>query len=158
MAQNDLMTRTRELAAHDPFREFRSIPGFSDIFEDFFNTLPMVRSSEISRPWAPRVDIKEGEKEYILAAALPGIKKEDVRITVDGDTLTISGERREEREEKGNGFLRRELLTGQFARSFPLPPGVHPEEIKAKHADGILTLRVPKPPQGKSRGVSVKVD
>lgn len=157
MPRHDIAVRQgREPALFDPFREFRSLPGFSDIIEDFFGGGPALRSTP--RAWAPRVDIEETEGEYVISAALPGVKKEDLRINAEGDMLTISGERKEEREEKGRTYLRREMFSGQFIRSFPLPYGVHPEDVKARFADGVLTVTLPKPKEAKSRSVSVKVD
>ncbi|HVE14533.1 MAG TPA: Hsp20/alpha crystallin family protein, partial [Elusimicrobiota bacterium] len=72
--------------------------------------------------------------------------------------LTLSGEHKEEKEEKSKGYLRQEMSCGCFSRSFILPTGVHPENLKASHKDGMLTVTVPKLDQGKSRGVSVKID
>jgi HSP20 family protein len=158
MAHKELMARESELSTYDPFKDFRSLSGISDLFEDFLGGFPALRFSTAPKAWAPRVDIKETDKEYVITAALPGVKKDDVKITVDNGMLTVSGERKEEKEEKSKGYLRREMMSGQFMRSFSLPAGTHPEDIKAKHSDGVLTLTLPKPVEAKSRGISVRVE
>lgn len=160
MGHKELAARESELATYDPFREMRGLTGISDLFEDFFGGfgLPALRFSTAPRAWAPRCDIKETEKDYLITAALPGVKKEDVKISVENGLLTLSGERKEDKEEKGKGYLRREMLAGSFMRSFSLPVGMHPEDVKAKFADGVLTLTLPKPAELKSRGVAVKIE
>jgi HSP20 family protein len=110
------------------------------------------------KAWIPRADVRETDKEYILDIALPGVKKEDVKVEVKDDVLTVTGEKKSEKEEKGKGWLRRESSYGSFQRSFVLPEGLHPEDVKASNKDGVLTLTMRKPAESKSRGVSIKVD
>lgn len=135
-----------------PMRDLRSV---TDMLADL---LSPSRELAASRAWMPRVDVQETEKEYVITASLPGVKKEDVKVRFENRVLTISGERRAEKEEKDKGWLRRETQYGSFERSFAVPEGVHPEEVKAKHKDGLLTLVLPKPAQAKSRGLDVKVE
>ncbi|MBI2384782.1 MAG: Hsp20/alpha crystallin family protein [Elusimicrobia bacterium] len=142
--------------ALDPFREFRLRP-FGGLFEDVFAPLRADVPS-IPAAWMPRADVRETEKEYVIDLSLPGIRKEDVKVEVKDDVLTVSGERRTEKEEKGKSWLRRESSYGSFLRSFTLPEGLHSEDIKANYKDGVLTLSMRKPAQVKSRGVSIKVD
>lgn len=158
MAERHMTTREqgREGQVWDPFREFRSSP-FGNLFEDFF--APLRGGSMTPRAWLPRADVQETEKGYLISVSLPGVRKEDVKVDVRDDMLTISGERKEESEEKGKGWLRRETSYGTFSRSFVLPDGMHPEEIKASYHDGVLKLSIPKPQGGgRSRGVNVKID
>ncbi len=108
--------------------------------------------------WMPRADIRETDKEYILEVTLPGVRREDVKVEVKDDVLTITGEKKCEKEEKGKSWLRRESCYGSFQRSFTLPQGLHPEDIKASSKDGVLTLTMRKPAEVKSSGVSIKVD
>lgn len=140
----------------DPFREFRLRP-FGGLLEDVFAPLRADLPS-IPAAWMPRADIQETDKDYIIDLSLPGIRKEDVKVEVKDDVLTVSGERKREKEEKGKNWLRRESSYGSFLRSFTLPEGLHSEDIKASYKDGVLTLAMRKPPQVKSRGVSIKVD
>eukprot|EP00727_Mastigamoeba_balamuthi_P002459 m51a1_g1221 putative heat shock protein hsp20 (213) ;mRNA; r:503627-504265 len=101
--------------------------------------------------WRPRVDVKETQKEYVVRAELPGVKKEDVSIEVrrDGPTpmLVLHGSKREEMADKTDKWHRVERSFGEFTRSFALPNGVKPEQLAAKYEDGVLELTVPKPPQ-----------
>lgn len=146
----------RELERYDPFREFRLRP-FGGLFEDLFAPLRADVPS-IPAAWMPRADIRETEKDYVIDLSLPGIRKEDVKVEVKDDVLTVSGERKSDKEEKGKNWLRRESSYGSFLRSFTLPEGLHSEDIKAGYKDGVLTLSMRKPVQVKSRGVSIKVD
>lgn len=140
----------------DPFREFRLRP-LGGLFEDVFAPLRADLPS-IPAAWMPRADIQETDKEYVIGLNLPGIRKEDVKVEVKDDILTVSGERKTDKEEKGKNWLRRESSYGSFLRSFTLPEGLHSEDIKANYKDGVLTLSMRKPPQVKSRGINIKVD
>jgi HSP20 family protein len=94
--------------------------------------------------WQPSSNITETEKEYLVRAELPGVKKEDVKITIDNGTITLSGERKMEKETKGEKVHRMESFHGTFSRSFSLPPDVDEKQIKAESKDGVLTVRLPK--------------
>ena len=94
--------------------------------------------------WAPTVDISETDAEYLLKAQLPAVKKEDVHVTFDDGMLTISGERKQEKEEKGEKYHRIESLHGTFSRSFSLPDAIDPAAIRAEAKDGVITVHVPK--------------
>ena len=146
-------------ALWDPLRDFRRMTGMSELFGDLFEGvgLPSLRFPAIARAWEPRVNIKEDGKCYEITAALPGVKKEDVKISMQGGILTLSGEYKEEKEEKSKSFIRNELTQGSFQRSFILPSYVHPEDVKASFKDGLLTVALPKKEE-KPRGVSIKVD
>lgn len=105
--------------------------------------------------WMPRADIRETDHEYILEVALPGVSKEDVKVDITDDVLTVSGAR-----EPGRArgiWLRRESNYGAFLRSFTLPEGLHTEDVKARCRDGVLTLSLRKPPEFKSRGMSIEI-
>jgi HSP20 family protein len=145
----DLMLESRLPAAFEPLK---------DLFEDIFEGLPRLRMPVLPRAWTPRVNIKETEKEYVITAAIPGVKKEDVKITVEDGVLYITGEHKEEKEEKGKTYLRQEMSYGSFQRSFVLPAGLHPEDVKATQKDGMLTVRLPKLEPPKAKGVYIKVD
>jgi HSP20 family protein len=107
--------------------------------------------------WAPSVDVVRKEGELVLRADLPGIKPEDVKIEVEDDVLTVSGEHREEREEKEEHYVRRERRYGSFSRSMVLPRGVKADDIEANCEDGVLEVTVPVPEsaEGKQK-VNVK--
>lgn len=147
----------RGLASWDPFRDGLTFPSLTGLIEELFAP---TRSPAAVLPagWMPRVDVQESEKEYVLSAALPGVRKEDVRIDVRDGILTIIGERKSDKEEKGKTWLRRETSYGAFERRFTLPEGTHPEDVKASHKDGVLTISMPKPAGAKARGVRINVE
>jgi HSP20 family protein len=95
--------------------------------------------------WAPSVDVVRKEGELVLRADLPGIKPEEVKIEVEDNVLTVSGEHREEREEKEEHYVRRERRYGSFSRSMVLPKGVQADEIDARCKEGVLEVTVPVP-------------
>ena len=107
--------------------------------------------------WMPSVDIAEDDKEYTIKAELPGVSKEDVKVTVEGGVLSITGERKTEKEEKEKKYHRIERSYGSFFRSFTLPEGTSTEKIGAEFKDGILKLHLPKDEKAKSKTVDVKV-
>ena len=107
--------------------------------------------------WAPQVDISEDDKEYLLKADLPEMKKEDVKVTVENGVLSISGERKTEKEEKKKKFHRIERSYGTFLRTFTLPEDAESAKIAAEFKDGVLKMHLPKSPASKQKPVEVKV-
>lgn len=107
--------------------------------------------------WAPLVDIVEDEKEYLIKADLPEIKKEEVKVAVQDDVLTITGERKYEKEEKGKKYHRVERAYGSFARSFSLPEDADASKVNAEFKDGVLKVHLPKSEKAKPKSVEVKV-
>ena len=94
--------------------------------------------------WSPSVDVSETDQEYLIRAALPAVKKEDVKVTYEAGMLTLSGERRQEEEQKDVKYHRVESYYGNFSRSFMLPDAIDADAIKAESKDGILTIHLPK--------------
>lgn len=94
--------------------------------------------------WAPSVDISETDKEYLVRAELPAVRKDDVHVTLEDGMLTISGERKQEKEEKNEKMHRVERFYGTFSRSFSLPDNTDTNAIRAESKDGILTVHIPK--------------
>jgi len=107
--------------------------------------------------WAPRIDAFDREKELVIRVEIPGIKPEDVDITVEDRTLTISGKREFAETTEQGGYHRREIFTGEFKRTLVLPEGLNAEEITAKAEDGILTVTLPRRPEVLPRKVKVGV-
>jgi HSP20 family protein len=107
--------------------------------------------------WAPLVDISEDDKEYLIKAELPEVKKEDVRVTAEEGTLTIMGERKFEKEEKSRKYHRVERAYGSFGRSFSLPDDASPAKVSAEFKDGVLTVHLAKDEKAKPRQVEVKI-
>ena len=107
--------------------------------------------------WSPLVDISEDDKEYLVKAELPEIKKEDVKLTVQDNVLSISGERKSEKEEKGKKHHRIERSYGSFLRSFTLPEDSDGSKVAAEYKDGLLMVHVPKSEKAKPKSIEVKV-
>lgn len=140
------------LKVWEPFRSFK--PLYGDM-ERWFDDAP--RSPE-ERTWHPNVDVYETEKSYVLKADVPGIKKEDIKIDVNGDTLTFRGEKKfEEKTEKDN-YVRVERSYGSFTRSFTLSDNVDPENIKASYKDGVLEITLAKKEEAKPKEIKIEVN
>jgi len=107
--------------------------------------------------WSPLVDITEDEKEYLIKAEVPEIKKEDIKLLVQDNVLTISGERKSEKEEKGKKYHRVERTFGSFMRSFTLPEDADGSKVAAEYKDGMLNVRLPKSEKAKPKSIEVKV-
>lgn len=106
---------------------------------------------------APRVDIKKDNDKIQIAAEIPGMKKDEIAVIVQDNILSISGERKNDREEKREGFVRREISRGSFKRSFQLPDTALGEKVSADYKDGILTLEIPIKEEAKPKKVEVKI-
>ena len=111
-----------------------------------------------TRPWAPSVDIKETENDLVLKADLPDIDMKDVDIQIEHDTLTLRGERKFEKADKGQGYHRIERSYGQFVRCFSLPETLDTEKVKAGYQKGVLTVTLPKKEVAKPRSIKVQVN
>ena len=107
--------------------------------------------------WAPPVDIQETEKEYLIKAELPEMKKEDVKVDLLDGVLTIEGERTQEKEEKGKKFHKVERSYGKFVRQFALPTEVDATKVQAEYKDGVLNVHLPKTAAAKPKSIEVKV-
>jgi HSP20 family protein len=129
--------------------------SFDDIFEDFFGNRWLDRS-EYSY-WTPEVDVIEEENKYILKMDLPGLSKEDVKISVENDTLKISGEKKYENEEKKKNYHRCERYYGKFERSFNIGKEIDTEKIEANFKNGVLNLELAKAESAKPKSIEVKV-
>jgi HSP20 family protein len=104
----------------------------------------------------PLVDIEEREDGYFVRAELPGMKQEDIKITLQNDQLVIRGEKRREAEKKGSSYLRTELVYGTFERVFTLSHAVPGDKIEATYRDGVLEVRIPKAEESKVREIPIQ--
>lgn len=125
------------------------------LFEDFFGETTGERKSSLAR-WTPRADVKEDEKAFYLKADLPGMKKDDIDISVEGNQLVISGERSFSKEEKKEDYHFVERSYGSFYRAFTLPGSVDVEGITADYDNGVLQVELPKKEEVKPKKVSIK--
>ena len=137
----------------EPFREIE------DMFRQYspFFTRALRRNGEDGVGWTPAADITETDKEYLIKAELPEVKKEDVKVTLDNGALTISGERRQEKEQKEENEIRVERFYGTFSRTFALPDNIDPKGIRAETKDGVLRVHIPKTEMSTSKPVTIEV-
>ncbi len=154
------LTRWSPLTSRwDPFRELEEL---QNRLATAFGRAPIRKDGEKDEAmtmaeWAPLVDIVENDNEYLIKTELPEIRKEDVKLTVQNDVLTISGERKFEKEEKGKKYHRMERAYGSFARSFTLPEDADGEKVAASFKDGVLMVRLPKSEKAKPKSIEVKI-
>jgi len=147
------------LVRWEPFNEMDGL--FNRMLQKSLRGLSRQSAEEngaIKFEWAPSADISETDKEYLIRAELPAVKKEDVRVTVDKGIITIEGERKQQKEEKTEKFHRVENLYGNFTRSFSLPEDINIDAIRCDEKDGVLTVHIPKTHTEKSTVKQVKVE
>jgi HSP20 family protein len=120
------------------------------LFDSFFGT-----PDRGARRWIPPMDLVEADDHFVLKADLPGLSDDDVAIEVQDGTLRISGERKDEHEQRERGWYRVERSFGSFSRTLTLPDGVDPDGIEAEFHDGVLELRIPKPEERKPRRIEI---
>jgi HSP20 family protein len=113
-------------------------------------------SNVVTSHWRPAVDIKEEENRFVIFADLPGVNPKDIEITMENGTLTLKGERKEDKEEDRDGFHRVERVRGTFYRRFTLPDTADAERIEAKGRDGVLEIVLPKHEKVQPKKISVK--
>jgi HSP20 family protein len=130
-------------------------PELSELRSRFDRVLDEAASGE-ERTWSPRVDLVRDEDRIVLRADVPGIKPEDIEVSIEEGVLTVSGEHEESTEEKREKFIRRERRFGSFSRSLTLPQGVDPESVEAECTDGVLEVTIPAPERPESRKVEIK--
>jgi HSP20 family protein len=140
------------------FEPFRDLALFQDRVNRLFGDLYGQRDEGVLSNWVPAVDIYEDDKGgLVLKAELPDVKREDVSVTVENNTLTLSGERKLESEVKKEKFHRIERAYGRFSRSFSLPATVDANRIAAEFKDGVLSIRLPFREEVKPRTIDVAV-
>jgi HSP20 family protein len=139
----------------DPLREME------DLFDRYTRAVgrPAAGGHEVfaTGDWSPRVDIAETEKAFTIKAEIPEVPREAVKVTVENGVLTIRGERKQEKEEKGKKFHKVERYYGAFVRSFSLPDNVDAGKIEASFKDGMLSIDIPKTEASKPKQIEVKV-
>lgn len=132
-------------------------PDMTRFFEDFFNDFPHVAHWQTRENWIPAVDILEKDGNLILRAELPGINEKEIELKLEGNVLTLKGERKLDKGEDNGSYHRIESYHGSFSRSFTLPDTVDPEKIKAEYKDGVLTVTLPQKPEVRPRQIPVSL-
>lgn len=153
------LTRWNRLGAStwDPFKD---LAEFEQRLASAFSrglTKPIGEEAIAAADWAPLVDISEDDKEFLVKAELPGLKKEEIKVTVENGVMIISGERKVEKEEKTKKYHRVERSYGKFERSFTLPDKADGSNVNAEFKDGVLQVRLPKTEKPASKTLEVKI-
>jgi HSP20 family protein len=144
----------RTLVTWDPVRDVGTMrEDMERLFDSMVGRYPRERSEGL---WAPAIDVEETSEAMVVRAELPGMKKEEVKLTVADDAVTISGERRHEAEQKGRTFHRVERAYGSFQRTLVLPVSVEGGKATASYKSGVLELVLPKSEKVKSREISIE--
>ena len=158
-----MSTLTRWENRWNPFREMEDLQNrlFSLVGRPF-GRLPVRSGGDADETltlaeWAPAVDITEDEQEYLLKVELPEVKKSDVKVTVENGVLSITGERKLEKEEKDKKYHRIERSYGSFVRTFTVPDDAEDGKVNAEFKDGVLTVRLAKSEKAKPKTIEVKV-
>jgi HSP20 family protein len=143
----------KHLTTWDPFREMVSLRDELDrLFDSVFGRVPRERGETY---WAPPLDIEETEDAIVVRAELPGMNKEDIKVSLSGDTLTIAGERKLETEKKTKTYYRQERVYGKFQRTVTLPAEVEGDKAKASYKAGVLELVLPKSEKSKAKEITI---
>jgi HSP20 family protein len=136
-----------------PWRPFRNMEEWDRQFDDFFS--PAMWRWPNEKNWVPSVDIFEKDDKFVVKAELPGMKEEDIDVSVVGDTLTVKGEKKTETEVNEEDYYRCERSYGNFYRSIPLPSTVDANKIEANYQDGVLEVTLPKAAEVKPKKIAV---
>lgn len=148
---------TNEIRRWEPFREMISLREAMDrLFEDSFVKSDVSKGS-ILQEGSLAVDIFEKKDKLVVQVAIPGVKADDLDITVEGEILNIKGETKQEEKIEEKDYFRREFRYGSFNRSVKLPVEVDPQQAHAEYKDGVLTLSFPKPEKKKVLSIPVKI-
>ena len=139
----------------EPMRELSSLRNEMDrLFNTVFDT---PSASGGMRRWVPAMDLVETPEHFVLRADLPGLGQDDVKIEIEDNVLTVSGERKAEHDSREEGFYRMERAFGAFSRSLTLPKGVNADAVAASFDRGVLEVHIPKPEQAKPRRIEISV-
>jgi HSP20 family protein len=132
----------------EPFRK-----EMDEVMRRFFGNEEF--AGPTAKTWAPRVDVEETEKEFLVKADLPGVDPKNVEIAVENGVMMIRGEKKEEKEETKKNYHRVERFAGFFFRAIPLPPSADAEKVTATSANGVVTVSIPKKAEARSRKVPI---
>ena len=142
--------------AVDPFREFCDVQSeMNRLFDTFLGRTGQQGGME--RVWAPAVDMYETKDELVVSAELPGLNEKDIHLSINGDMLSVRGERHWNQETKQDTYYRTERWYGKFERTLPLPMPVQADKVKASYRDGVLTVTLPKVEEIKPKEIKIDV-
>jgi HSP20 family protein len=150
-------SRVPSLNTCDPFSEMADLRRMTDqVFGEFFGRTPSNMASTEGL-WSPKVDIHESKDGIRLTAELPGVNQEDIHVSIEGDSLTLHGERKNQTEVKEDQYYRIERSYGKFLRTILLPSVVDASQVKATYRDGVLEIQLPKKAEAQPKEIKVEV-
>lgn len=171
--ETDIARRDDRLVRPQPFSNpFRMLERFADEMDQVFDEFGLGRGWMTPRfgrnlrgmgarssdwTWTPDIEVFQRGNEIVVHADLPGLKKDEIKVDVDEDRITLQGERRREREEERDGIYRSERSYGTFYREIPLPPGTMADQAKASFRDGVLEITIPAPPEAARHGRRLEI-
>jgi HSP20 family protein len=157
----ELMNRTQRWAMNmvrwDPFRELEDMSTRLSRLVGFSPRMTTETDGALFADWAPAMDVEETDKEYLIKADLPDVRREEVKVGIEDGILSVEGERKQEKEEKGRKFHRVERAYGRFVRRMSVPTDVDAAKVAAEFKDGVLKVHLPKSATAKPRMIDVKV-
>lgn len=153
------------LVRWNPVRDLATFPAdilgmqreMNKMFDRFFRGGTVDNGDLIPTSWLPAMDLVENDNTYVAKVELPGVSKDDVKITLQDNTLTIRGEKKSEKETKEANYHHLERSYGAFQRSFALPGSVKSDKVEAEYKDGILTITLPKSEESRRKQIDVRV-
>jgi HSP20 family protein len=148
-----------ELTNTNPFKDIEKARNEMDrLWDTFLFGRPQRRGFQEMVAWLPAVDVKETKSEVVVNAEIPGMDAKDIDISLNERTLTIRGEKKQEKEEKEENYHLIERHYGTFARSIPLSKGVDSDKVSASYKDGVLKVRLPKAGEAEKKEIKIKVE
>ncbi len=146
MPKKNLVSPEKQVPAkreeHNPLSQLRH--EMNSLFDNFFSGYDIEPFTGRLSAFSPSIDVKESDRELRVSAELPGMDEKDIEVSLSRDSLTIRGEKKEEKEDKGKDYYRMERSYGSFSRTIPLPTEVEQEKVKAEFKKGVLTVTLPK--------------
>jgi HSP20 family protein len=146
--------------ARRPLDSMTSLRRLNSVLDEAFNSWPFQANdnSALTSAWLPACDVFEDKEAVKIVAEVPGVRPEDVKLSIENNLLTIRGEKKQHAEEKTERVHRYERSYGTFERTFALPTSVDPEKIAASYSNGILSVTIPKADRARPREIPVKID
>jgi HSP20 family protein len=146
-----------QMTTRRPFENFQTLRRLNSVLDEAFGNWPFQQESgSITSSWYPACDVFEDKESVKIVAELPGVKPEDVKLSLENNLLTIRGEKKQEAEERSERIHRYERSYGTFERAFVLPSTVDGDKISAEYQNGILTIVVPKAERARPREIPVR--
>lgn len=155
MSMPSLFENKNSIWSASPFRRMNQLQAQMERLFDELQGEIDASDQKTQKTFTPSVDVKDLEKNYLISIDLPGVKKEDIKVELQGNQLSVTGERNEEKEEKGKGSYRSERIYGSFFRTFTLPDMPKADQIETNYKDGVLSIAVPKPAQTQAQRIKI---